>query len=190
MTGLQQIPLTTIDGQPASLGDYAGKVLLVVNTASKCGLTPQYEGLTALSARYRDAGLVVLGFPSNDFAGQEPGTDEEIAGFCSTTYGVNFPLFSKIDVVGKDKHPLYAALIEQQPSAARSEAFREELKGYGMTPNPAPEVLWNFEKFLIGRDGAATARFSPDVAPDSEILIDAIERELRTNAPPAVPPGS
>ncbi|HEY1655981.1 MAG TPA: glutathione peroxidase [Candidatus Tumulicola sp.] len=179
MTDLQQIPLTTIDGKAANLGDYAGKVLLVVNTASKCGLTPQYEGLTALSARFRDAGLVVLGFPTNDFAGQEPGTDEEIATFCSTAYGVNFPMFSKIGIVGQSKHPLYAELIAQQPKATRSEAFREELKGYGMTPNPEPEVLWNFEKFLVGRDGKAVERFSPDVAPEDELLIGAIERELQ-----------
>jgi glutathione peroxidase len=179
MTTLQQIPLKTIDQQPASLGDYRGKVVLVVNTASKCGLTPQYEGLESLYTRFRDRGLVVLGFPSNDFAGQEPGSNEDIASFCSTQYAVDFPLFSKLQVVGPQKHPLYAALIAQQPKATDSETFREKLKGYKITPNPQPEVLWNFEKFLIGRNGEPVARFSPDMAPQDPRVIAAIERELQ-----------
>jgi glutathione peroxidase len=178
MTHLQQIPVQTIEGKSASLGDYAGKVLLVVNTASKCGLTPQYEGLEALYSRFRDQGLVVLGFPSNDFAGQEPGSDEEIASFCAVNYSVDFPLFSKVKVVGPQKHPLYAALVAEQPKAADSESFREKLKGYNVNPNPEPEVLWNFEKFLIARDGRTVARFSPDMAPADSKLVDAIEREL------------
>src|SRR5271154_703604 len=127
MTNLQQIPVQTIEGKPASLGDYAGKVLLVVNTASKCGLTPQYEGLEALYSRYRGQGLVVLGFPSNDFAGQEPGSNDEIASFCAVNYSVDFPLFSKLTVVGPQKHPLYAALIGAQPKAVDSASFREKL---------------------------------------------------------------
>jgi glutathione peroxidase len=178
MTHLQQIPVQTIEGKSASLGDYAGKVLLVVNTASKCGLTPQYEGLEALYSRFRDQGLVVLGFPSNDFAGQEPGSDEEIASFCAVNYSVDFPLFSKVKVVGPQKHPLYAALVAEQPKAVDSESFREKLKGYNVNPNPEPEVLWNFEKFLIARDGRTVARFSPDMAPADSKLVDAIEREL------------
>jgi len=181
MTDLTQIPLETIDGKPASLGDYAGKVLLVVNTASKCGLTPQYEGLESLYSKYRDQGLVVLGFPSNDFAGQEPGSNDEIADFCSVNYAVDFPLFSKLKVVGPQKHPLYAALIAQQPKTADSEALREKLKGYNMTPNPEPEVLWNFEKFLIARDGRPVARFSPDTAPTDGKVIAAIEQELNNS---------
>jgi glutathione peroxidase len=179
VTLLQQIPLKTIEEQPASLGDYRGKVALVVNTASKCGLTPQYEGLEALYTRFRDQGFVVLGFPSNDFAGQEPGSNEDIASFCSTQYAVDFPLFSKIKVVGPEKHPLYAALIAQQPKAADSESFREKLKGYKITPNPEPEVLWNFEKFLIARTGESVARFSPDMTPEDPRLLTAIERELQ-----------
>ncbi len=178
MTPLQKISLSTIDQQPASLGDYQGKVALVVNTASKCGLTPQYEGLESLYTRFRDRGFVVLGFPSNDFAGQEPGSNQDIASFCSTQYAVDFPLFSKIKVVGPQKHPLYASLIAQQPTTADSETFRDKLKGYNITPNPEPEVLWNFEKFLIARNGEAVARFAPDVAPDNAKLIGAIEREL------------
>jgi glutathione peroxidase len=179
MTNLQQIPLQTIDGKPASLGDYAGKVLLVVNTASKCGLTPQYEGLEALYSRFRDQGLVVLGFPSNDFAGQEPGSNDEIASFCAVNYSVDFPLFSKVQVVGPQKHPLYASLVAEQPKAVGSESFREKLKGYNVNPNPEPEVLWNFEKFLIARDGRTVARFSPDMVPADSVLVDAIERELK-----------
>jgi glutathione peroxidase len=181
MSALQQIPLETIDHRPASLGDYAGKVLLVVNTASKCGLTPQYEGLEALYTRYRDQGLVVLGFPSNDFAGQEPGSNDEIASFCAVNYSIDFPLFSKVTVVGPQKHPLYASLIAAQPKATDSESFREKLQGFKVTPNPEPEVLWNFEKFLISRDGRTVARFSPDLAPGDAKLVSAIERELQQN---------
>ncbi|HEY6454286.1 MAG TPA: glutathione peroxidase [Steroidobacteraceae bacterium] len=178
MTDLQRIPLETIDNESTSLAAYAGKVLLVVNTASKCGLTPQYTALEALYTRYRDKGFAVLGFPSNDFAGQEPGSNSEIASFCSTNYAVDFPLFSKVRVVGAHKHPLYAALIAQQPKAADSDAFRGKLKGYNVTPNPEPEVLWNFEKFLIAKDGRIVARFSPDMAPDDARLVKAIENEL------------
>jgi glutathione peroxidase len=178
MTTLQQIPLETIDHKSATLGDYAGKVLLVVNTASKCGLTPQYAGLEELYTRYRGEGLVVLGFPSNDFAGQEPGSNDEIASFCAVNYSVDFPLFSKLTVVGPTKHPLYAALIAAQPKAVDSGAFREKLKGYSITPNPEPEVLWNFEKFLVSRDGRTVARFSPDMAPGDARLVSAVEGEL------------
>jgi len=178
MTELQQIPLQTIDGRDSNLAAYAGQVLLLVNTASKCGLTPQYEGLEALYTKYKDEGFSVLGFPANDFAGQEPGSDTEIADFCTTRFAVDFPMFSKITVVGEAKHPLYTALTAAEPKAANSEGFREKLAGYGKTPNPEPEVLWNFEKFLIGRDGAVVGRFSPDMAPTDDVLVGAIEREL------------
>ena len=178
-TALQDIPLKTIRNTDASLADYAGKVLLVVNVASKCGLTPQYEGLEALYGKYRDQGLVVLGFPANDFAGQEPGSDDEIATFCTTNFAVDFPMFAKIPVVGEGKHPLYAALTAAAPTArGDGDSFREKLRGYGMTPNPEPEVLWNFEKFLIGRDGAVVARFAPTTAPDDAELVGAIEQAL------------
>jgi glutathione peroxidase len=120
----------------------------------------------------------VLGFPSNDFAGQEPLSEPEIADFCSVNYAVDFPLFSKIAVVGEDKHPLYAELIAQRPDVPGTEKFREGLVKFGVTPNDAPEVLWNFEKFLIGRDGTVVDRFSPDVAPGDERIRGAIEREL------------
>jgi len=178
MTALADIPLKTIRGADASLADHAGKVLLIVNVASKCGLTPQYEGLEKLYADYRDKGLVVLGFPANDFAGQEPGSNADIESFCTTNFGVDFPMFEKLVATGPDKHPLYAALTAAMPAAANDAAFRERLKGYGMEPNPAPELLWNFEKFLVGRDGAVRARFSPDTQPDDPALVAAIESAL------------
>ncbi|MDB5723186.1 MAG: glutathione peroxidase [Alphaproteobacteria bacterium] len=180
MSELQTIELDRIDGSKARLGDYRGKVLLVVNVASKCGLTPQYEGLEALYRRYREQGLVVLGFPANDFRGQEPGSDSEIAEFCKLTYDVDFPMFSKIKVTGPDKHPLYAALIAAHPDAASATrgAMRERLQGHGIEPNPEPELLWNFEKFLIGRDGRVLGRFSPDTNPDVPLLVSAIEAAL------------
>lgn len=178
-TALQDIPLKTIRNDDASLADYAGKVVLVVNVASKCGLTPQYEGLEKLYSDYKDQGLVVTGFPANDFAGQEPGTNEDIATFCTTNFAVDFPMFAKLVATGPDKHPLYAALTEAAPKAAGDgDAFREKLRGYGMTPNPEPEVLWNFEKFLIARDGSVAGRFAPTMAPDDAELVAAIEAEL------------
>jgi len=182
MTELADIPVKTIKGEDASLGDYAGKALLVVNVASKCGLTPQYEGLEKLYADYKDDGLVVLGFPANDFAGQEPGSNAEIETFCTTNFGVDFPMFEKITVTGPDKHPLYAALTAAQPAAIKDGAFRERLKGYGMEPNASPEVLWNFEKFLVSRDGAVVARFAPDTAPNDPDLVAAIEAVLSGSA--------
>lgn len=179
MTDLAAIPLTRIDGQPDSLGDHAGQVLLVVNVASKCGLTPQYEGLEKLYQTYRGRGFAVLGFPANDFGAQEPGTHEEIAEFCSLNYGVSFPLFAKADVTGPGKQPLYAALTAARPDKVGPAAeFREKLKGYGMTPTEDPEVLWNFEKFLIGRDGSVVGRFAPGVTPDDPALVAAIEAAL------------
>ena len=169
-----------ITGEAASLGEYTGKVLLVVNVASKCGLTPQYEGLERLYRTYRDRGLVVAGFPANDFKSQEPGTNAEIQNFCTTNYGVDFPMFQKITVVGEAKHPLYKELISVQPNAVSTSAvpFGEDLKKYGIDPNPEPEILWNFEKFLVGRDGKVTARFAPNTAPDDPALVKAIETEL------------
>ncbi len=172
------IPVNTIDGAPATLGAYKGKVLLVVNVASKCGLTPQYEGLQKLYSEKHDQGLEVLGFPANNFRGQEPGTEAEIKEFCATKYDVTFPLFEKISVVGEDKHPLYQALTEAAPEAAGGDGFRTNLKGYGIDPNPLPEVLWNFEKFLIGRDGAVIGRFTPDTKADDPTLVSAVDAAL------------
>jgi glutathione peroxidase len=179
MTTLLDTPVKAIDGRHTSLAEYAGDVLLVVNVASKCGLTPQYEALEALYRQYRDRGFKVLGFPANDFGGQEPGGDMEIADFCKSSYDVDFPLFSKITVTGPGKHPLYAALIAAAPEAAGApDAFRQRLRGYGMQPSEAPELLWNFEKFLLARDGSVAARFDPSTTPDDPVLIAAIEAEL------------
>ncbi|MCT2399105.1 glutathione peroxidase [Novosphingobium mangrovi (ex Huang et al. 2023)] len=179
MTDIAAIPLTRIDGGSDSLAEHKGNVLLVVNVASKCGLTPQYEGLEKLYTEYKDKGFEVLGFPANDFGAQEPGTHEEIMEFCSVNYGVSFPLFAKADVTGEGKQPLYAALTEAKPEKVGPAAeFRERLKGYGMTPTEDPEVLWNFEKFLIARDGTVAGRFAPGVEPGASELVDAIETEL------------
>ena len=178
-TALAAIALTRIDGQPDSLANHAGHVLLVVNVASKCGLTPQYDGLEKLFATYKDRGFEVLGFPANDFGAQEPGSNDDIAQFCSLTYGVSFPMFAKADVTGEAKQPLYAELTQAKPDKQGDAAgWREKLRGYGMTPTEDPEVLWNFEKFLIGRDGTVAARFSPAVSPDDADLVAAIEAEL------------
>ncbi len=179
MTAIQEIPLTTIKGGESTLGDYAGKVLLVVNTASKCGLTPQYAGLEAIHEKYSDQGFSVLGFPANDFGAQEPGTDEEIAEFCLANFNIGFPMFSKIAVGGEERHPLYQALIDGQPEAtARDSGFREKLARYGIAPGAPSDVLWNFEKFLIGRDGTVAGRFTPDLTPDDPLIVGAIEAEL------------
>ncbi|MGI4758415.1 MAG: glutathione peroxidase [Janthinobacterium lividum] len=178
---LYTIPVTHIDGSVDTLSRYAGKVLLVVNVASKCGLTPQYDGLEKTYARFREAGLEVLAFPANDFAGQEPGSNEEIAQFCRGTFGTSFPMFSKISVVGPSKHPLYAALIDALPESqgAGKQGMIEGLIRFGAKPNREPELLWNFEKFLIGRDGKPLARFSPDTLPEDASLTKAIEAALQ-----------
>src|SRR6478735_1299405 len=179
MSDLQQIPVSTITGEETSLAEHDGKVLLVVNVASKCGLTPQYEGLEALYEATRDRGFEVLGFPANDFGGQEPGTEEEIVEFCSTNYSVQFPMYAKVVATGEDKHPLYAELTSSAPPAVGDKSgMREGLKGHGMTPTEDPEVLWNFEKFLVSRDGTVVGRFAPTVAPDAPELVEAIEAEL------------
>ena len=177
---LEKISVNTIDGRPSSLGDYAGKVRLVVNVASKCGLTPQYEALEAVYRKYKDKGFEVLGFPANEFGAQEPGTDAEIKSFCATSYDVTFPLFSKLVVKGDGQHPLYHQLTASKPEARTlpGSDFRAKLAGYGVAPGAPNEILWNFEKFLVGRDGEVIDRFAPDVAPDADLLVTAIERAL------------
>jgi glutathione peroxidase len=175
---IYEVPLKRIDGQPTTLGAFRGKVLLVVNVASKCGLTPQYEGLQALYSEKRKNGLEVLGFPANNFMGQEPGTEAEIVNFCSTNYQIDFPMFSKISVAGADKHPLYATLTQAQPKAVGEGPMREKLAGYGLKGGEPTEVLWNFEKFLVARDGKVVERFAPDVTANDPRLVAAIDREL------------
>lgn len=157
---IYDIPANTLSGGASSLAPFEGKTVLVVNVASKCGLTPQYEGLETLQKTYEDRGFSVVGFPSNQFAGQEPGTAEEIQTFCSTTYGVTFPLFEKIDVNGDSQHPLYAELNKTA-----------DAEGY------SGDIRWNFEKFLIGPDGTVQ-RFAPQVIPEDPILVSAIEADL------------
>jgi len=153
---LYDYPLHRIDGTPATLADYRGQVLLVVNVASKCGLTPQYAGLQSLYEAYRDRGLVVAGFPANEFGAQEPGSNDEIATFCETSFGVTFPMFQKIVVKGAGIDPLYSELIR--------------------TP-PGGDIQWNFEKFLVDREGNVT-RFAPTVTPSDPALVAAIENAL------------
>jgi len=158
---LTDIPLTTLDGTPTSLAEFAAGPVLVVNVASKCGLTPQYTALERLATNYRDRGLTVLGVPCNQFMGQEPGTAEEIQEFCSTTYGVTFPLLAKTDVNGADRHPLYAELT----TAADADG-------------EAGDVQWNFEKFLLAPGGDVVARFRPRTEPDAPEVISAVEAVL------------
>lgn len=159
MSNLYSIPLKTQDGREATLEKYRGKVLLAVNTASKCGFTPQYKGLEALYQKYRDQGLVVLGFPCNQFGKQEPGSDDEIQEFCELNFGVSFPLFAKLDVNGPDAHPLFTELKQQAPGLLGTEGIK-----------------WNFTKFLINRDGQVVKRFAPkdkpeDLAAEIESLL-------------------
>lgn len=154
--------LNSIDGQPAPLATYKGKVLLIVNVASKCGFTPQYEALEGLYEKYKTQGLVVLGFPANNFLGQEPGTNGQIKDFCERTYHVKFPMYAKISVKGDDKTPLYHYLTETETDPAAS-----------------GEIKWNFTKFLVSRDGKILARFEPAVKPDSAEVVDAIEKALK-----------
>jgi glutathione peroxidase len=178
MTDIQSIPLSRIDGTAATLGDYAGKVLLVVNTASKCGLTKQYEGLEALYRDKKDEGLEILGFPANNFKGQEPDSNEDIAAFCTLTYDVTFPMFGKVSVKGEDTHPLYRALTEAKPEAVGAEGFRKRLEENGNAAGSPSDVLWNFEKFLISRDGEVIGRYSPNMTVTDPMIAADIKKAL------------
>ena len=174
-----QVPVERIDGTPTSLAEHQGKVVLIVNVASQCGFTPQYAGLETLYETNRDRGFVICGFPANDFAAQEPGTNQEIHTFCETSFGVQFHLYSKIAVTGPQRHPLYTALVESTPETTGDTAdLRQHLIEFGVQPTNPPEILWNFEKFLLARNGKVAARFAPDIAPDNPILLSAIEAEL------------
>ena len=158
---IHDFELATIDGAQRKLADFRGKVLLVVNVASKCGLTPHYQGLQALYDEKKDRGFAVLGFPCNQFGGQEPGSDADVKSFCSTTYGVTFPMFAKIDVNGAGRTPLYAWLT-----------------GEPTKPDGAGDIAWNFAKFVVGKDGAVKARFNPRVEPGDPALRAAIDAAL------------
>jgi glutathione peroxidase len=181
MANIYDIPVNKITGETTSLADYRGKALLVVNTASKCGLTAQYEALEELYQRRKADGFEILAFPANNFAGQEPGSNDEIATFCKTSFNVSFPLFQKISVTGSDTHPLYQELIAAKPQATANEpgAFRTKLAGYGIQAEPEPAVLWNFEKFVIDRNGNVVARLSPETTPDDPLVAAAIEAALK-----------
>ena len=177
---IYEIPVIKIDGSDASLGEYKGKVLLLVNVASKCGLTPQYAGIEALYKEYKDQGFEVLGFPANNFLAQEPGTSEEIQDFCQTNYDVTFPLFQKISVKGEDQHQLYSFLTEEKGEAdiANGTEFEEKLAGFGQKRENSNDVLWNFEKFLIAKDGSIAARIAPDVTAEDERVVAALKVEI------------
>src|SRR6202000_1446846 len=154
--------LKSIDGKRTSLHEYHGKVMLLVNVASKCGYTPQYSALESLYEKYKDRGLVIVGIPANNFAGQEPGTNEEIKKFCSTKYNVSFPMMAKVSVLGDDKTPLYAFLTDKS-----------------VNPQIGGDIKWNFTKFLFDRNGKPVARFEPNVAPDSPQVVSAVESALK-----------
>jgi glutathione peroxidase len=165
--------MPALTGEPVELSRYHGRVVLIVNTASQCGLTPQYEPLQQLHEQYADDGLAILGFPANNFGNQEPGTDADIAAFCEQNYGVGFPMFAKLSVKGDDQSPLYAFLTSEETN-----------------PRFAGEITWNFEKFLVGRDGRVVARFAPRTRPDAEEVVAAIRAELAKPAPAGTPGAS
>lgn len=177
---LYDIPLKSIRGEDTSLAAYRGKVLLIVNVASACGLTPQYEGLEKLYEDKQAQGLVVTGFPANEFLAQEPGSNSDIAEFCTSKFGIKFPMYEKIVVKGEGQHPLYAQLTAAYPTALEQPGseFRGRLASHGITQEKPSDVLWNFEKFLVGRDGVVVGRFAPDTPPDAPELLAAIDKAL------------
>lgn len=180
MNNIYNISVNKINGTSVRLSDYKGKALLMVNVASQCGLTPQYEALEKIYEQYHDKGFEVLGFPANEFEAQEPGTNAEIYDFCVTKFGVKFPMFEKIVVKGDGQHPLYRLLTEKKPHAqtVNGNTFEEKLKTYGITRLNPSDILWNFEKFLINKAGEVVARFAPDVSPDNALVVQTIERVL------------
>lgn len=177
---LYDISLQRLTADTTTLAEHAGQVLLIVNVASQCGLTPQYTGLEQLHAAYGDRGLRVLGFPCNDFGAQEPGTEAQIQDFCQSNYGVHFPMYAKLNINSEPRHALYAHLITAQPKAtpSGSDKLHSTLAQHGLLPKQESDVMWNFEKFLIGRDGRVLARYAPDVTPDHPALLADIEAAL------------
>jgi glutathione peroxidase len=177
---IYEIPLRRIDGSASSLAEFQGSVMLIVNVASACGLTPQYTGLEQVYEKYRDKGFKVLGFPANDFAAQEPGTNEEIMEFCESKYSVQFPMFQKIAVKGETQHPLYHYLTTAKTDAYgdKDSGLRKTLAQHGLGPTNDTDIVWNFEKFLVGKHGEVVARFAPDITPDDPRITQAIESEL------------
>lgn len=178
---IQDIPYLDPQGQSQTLGQVPAKAILVVNVASKCGLTPQYEGLQELYKKYHSLGLEILGFPANEFLAQEPGTDAEIQEFCSLNYQVTFPINRKIVVKGEGQHPLYKALTEAKPKALKNRfsTFEMKLKVAGLLKGEPQDIKWNFEKFLVRPDGTVLERFAPDVKPTDNLLTEKIEEALK-----------
>ncbi len=160
-SGIYEFTLPSIDGQPMPLSNFKGKVILLVNVASRCGFTPQYTGLEALYEKYKDQGFVILGFPANNFGGQEPGTNQEIKTFCSTKYNVTFPIYGKVSVKGADQTPLYQYLTKEAD------------------PSHTGDIKWNFTKFLVDRNGNVVERFEPNVTPESENVVTSVEKLLK-----------
>ncbi|KYG66420.1 glutathione peroxidase [Bdellovibrio bacteriovorus] len=175
--------VTQMGGKKTTLADYKGQVMLLVNTASKCGLTPQYEGLEELYKEYKSQGLQVLGFPANEFLAQEPGSNSEIQEFCKMKFGIDFPMFEKVVVKGEGQHPLFNFLTTTRPETTMKPggSLMEKLKAGGLLTGKPEDIKWNFEKFLINRKGELVGRFSPEIAPQDPILVDAIKKELASN---------
>ncbi|WP_413577370.1 glutathione peroxidase [Bdellovibrio sp. HCB290] len=179
-TSLNHIEFNTADGKKAKLADFSGNVLLVVNVASECGLTPQYEGLEKVHQKYESKGLRVLGFPANEFGAQEPGSNEQIQEFCRTQFGVKFPVFAKMVVKGEGQHPLYQQLTSLQPTAQQvpNGKLKSVLEEHGLLSGGPSDIMWNFEKFLISKEGKVIARFTPEMTPEDPVILKAIEMEL------------
>lgn len=176
-TNLLEIPVRRANGTPTSLNEFKGKVLLLVNVASQCGLTPQYDGLAKLYEQYGERGFTVVAFPANEFGAQEPGTNAEIQEFCQTNFGIKFPVFEKIVVKGEGQHPIYTNLTQAIPKAIKrpDSKFEALLKQHNLLNSGPGEITWNFEKFLVNRQGQVVGRFAPDITPNDQVLIDAIE---------------
>ncbi len=178
---VSQIEFNLAGGKPTTLSNFGNKVIMVVNVASKCGLTPQYEGLERIYEKYAEKGFVVVGFPANEFAGQEPGTNEEIQKFCTTNYGVKFPVAEKVIVKGEGQHPLFELLTEEKPVATMLQGgkLEEKLREKGLLWGKAGDIMWNFEKFLLDRKGNVVERFAPDITPEDPMVTHAIETALK-----------
>ena len=181
---LYDLSATLNDGKEKKLSAYKGKVLLIVNTASKCGFTPQYQGLQELYGKYKDRGFELLAFPCDQFGHQEPGSDADIKSFCETKFGVEFPMFEKIVVKGEMQHPLYRELIAECPTAQQNPkgTLRKTLDQHGLGPANDTDIMWNFEKFLVNRQGQVVGRFAPDFTPKDPAITTAIETELNKSA--------
>jgi glutathione peroxidase len=184
MSALSNIEFKANGGKTTKLADYGGQVILIVNVASKCGLTPQYEGLEKMFEKYQDQGFTILGFPANEFAGQEPGSNAEIQAFCSMNFGVKFPVLEKVVVKGEGQHSLFKTLTTMRPQATQKTdgTLQKRLAEKGLLTGQPEDIKWNFEKFLLNRRGEVVGRFAPDITPEDPVLIQAVETELANRA--------